>query len=249
MHCRPGGDADKVDVGIGAAFAHALASSGANLILVARSQDKPSTLASELADKHHIRAEVLSADLSRPGAGHALFEAVQQRGLSVDILINNAGFGTRGPFENFDAEREQQEVMLNIAAVVDLTHSFLPAMSARRSGSIINVASTAGFQPWPYMAVYGASKAFVLSFSEALWAEYCGKGVRVLANALAWMVGMVIVFVGTSFIPPGGISISVAFMLLLSLFAAGAAVGAVHGLRLIWLLRSRALVRTLVSVQ
>ena len=93
----------------------------------------------------------------------------------------NAGFATYGSFDSLSAEQEQQEILLNVAAVVDLTHRFLPAMLARRSGSIINVASTAAFQPIPYMAVYGASKAFVLSFSEALWAEYRGKGIRVLA--------------------------------------------------------------------
>ncbi|GAC1642914.1 MAG: SDR family oxidoreductase [Ktedonobacteraceae bacterium] len=167
--------------GIGAAFARALAASGASLVLVARSEGKLRDLASEISTQYNIRAEVIAADLSLPNAGQALFEATQQRGLSIDMLINNAGFGTHGPFESLEAAREQQEIMLNIAAVVDLTHHFIPAMAARRSGSIINVASMAGFQPVPYMAVYGASKAFVLSFSEALWAEYRNKGVRVLA--------------------------------------------------------------------
>jgi short-subunit dehydrogenase len=133
------------------------------------------------ATQHSIRAEVLTADLSRPDAGQQLFAATQQLGLPIDMLINNAGFATYGSFDSLDAERDQQEIMLNVAAVVDLTHRFLPAMLARRSGSIINVASTAAFQPIPYMAVYGASKAFVLSFSEALWGEYRSKGIRVLA--------------------------------------------------------------------
>ena len=167
--------------GIGAAFARALAAQGTNLILVARSEDKLRNLATTLAAQHNIRTDVLTADLSRPEAGQELFVATQQLGHLVDILINNAGFGTHGPFESLDAGREQQEVMLNVAAVVDLTHRFLPAMLSRRSGSIINVASTAAFQPVPYMDVYGASKAFVLSFSEALWAEYRNKGIRVLA--------------------------------------------------------------------
>ncbi len=167
--------------GIGAAFAHALAAQGTHLVLVARTEDKLRDLATTLATQHTIRAEVLSADLSRPEVGRELFAATQQLGLPIDMLINNAGFATYGSFDSLDAEREQQEIMLNVAAVVDLTHRFLPAMLARRSGSIINVASTAAFQPIPYMAVYGASKAFVLSFSEALWGEYRSKGIRVLA--------------------------------------------------------------------
>jgi len=167
--------------GIGTAFARALAAQGTHLILVARSEDKLRDLATTLTTQHTIRVDVLSADLSRPEAGQKLFAATQQLGLPIDILINNAGFGTHGPFDTLDAEHEQQEIMLNVAAVVDLTHHFLPTMLAHRSGSIINVASTAAFQPTPYMAVYGASKAFVLSFSEALWAEYRSKGIRVLA--------------------------------------------------------------------
>ncbi len=167
--------------GIGAAFARALAAQGTHLILVARSEDKLRDLATTLATQHNVRADVLSADLSRPEAAQELFGSTQQLGLPIDILINNAGFGTHGSFDSLDAEHEQQEIMLNVAAVVALTHRFLPAMLARRSGSIINVASTAAFQPTPYMAVYGASKAFVLSFSEALWAEYRSEGIRVLA--------------------------------------------------------------------
>ena len=167
--------------GIGAAFARALAAQGTHLILVARSEHKLRDLATTLATQHDIRADVLTADLSRPEAGQELFAATEQLSLPIDILINNAGFATYGSFDSLSAEREQQEIMLNVAAVVDLTHRFLPAMLARRSGSIINVASTAAFQPIPYMAVYGASKAFVLSFSEALWAEYRSKGIRVLA--------------------------------------------------------------------
>ena len=167
--------------GIGATFARTLAAQGTHLILVARSQDKLRDLARTLATQHHIRAEVLTADLSRQEAGQQLFAATEQLGLTIDILINNAGFATYGPFDSLDAEREQQEILLNVAAVVDLTHRFLPGMLARRSGSIINLSSTAAFQPTPYMAVYGASKAFVLSFSEALWAEYRSNGIRVLA--------------------------------------------------------------------
>ncbi len=167
--------------GIGAAFANQLAAAGSHLILVARSEEKLRSLASKLASQHNIRAEVIVADLSRAGAAQTVFEETQQRSLTVDILINNAAFGTYGQFDTLDAEREQQEITLNVATLVDLTHSFLPLMAARRQGSIINVASLAAFQPTPYMAVYGASKAFVLSFSEALWGEYRTKGVRILA--------------------------------------------------------------------
>ena len=167
--------------GIGAAFAKALAAAGSHLILVARSEEKLRALANQLSSQHAVRAEVIVADLSRVGAAHAVFEETQQRGLTVDILINNAGFGTYGQFETLDAEREQQEIMLNVNTLVDLTHSFVPAMVARHQGAIINIASIAAFQPGPYAAVYAASKAFVLSFSEALWGEYRTKGVRVLA--------------------------------------------------------------------
>ena len=167
--------------GIGTAFAKRLAAEGAHLILVARSEEKLHALASQLASQHSIRAEVIVADLSRVGAAHTVFEETQQRGLTVDILINNAGFATYGPFETLNAEREQEEIQLNVATLVDLTHCFVPSMVAHRQGAIINIASVAAFQPGPYAAVYAASKAFVLSFSEALWGEYRSKGIRVLA--------------------------------------------------------------------
>ncbi len=167
--------------GIGAEFARALAARGTNVVLVARSEDRLRALADELARDHGVRAEVVAADLTRAGAAKELRAAVDARGLAVDLLINNAGFGTHGPFETLAPARDHDEVALNVAAVVDLTHLFLPAMLERGDGAVVNVASTAGFQPVPYMAVYGATKAFVLSFSEALWAECRGRGVRVLA--------------------------------------------------------------------
>lgn len=167
--------------GIGAAFAQVLGGLGVQLILVARSEQKLQALAKTLAEKNDIRVEVITADLSQPGAAREVFEETQRRGLKVDMLVNNAGFGTYGRFHTIDAAREQQEIMLNVAAVVDLTHLFLPAMVERRDGAVINVASTAAFQAVPFEAVYAASKAFVLSFSEALWFEYRKLGVRVLA--------------------------------------------------------------------
>ena len=167
--------------GIGAAFARALAARGANVILVARSEDRLRAPGEELARDHGVRAEVVAADLTRPGAAGELRAAVAARGLMVDLLVNNAGFGTYGRFGTLAPEREHDEVALNVAAMVDLTHLFLPAMLERGDGGVINLASTSAFQPLPYMAVYGATKAFVLSFSEALWAECRGRGVRVLA--------------------------------------------------------------------
>ena len=167
--------------GIGAAFVRALAAKGSHLILVARSEGKLQALASELANQYSIRVEVIVADLSHIGVAHTVFEEVQQRSLTVDILINNAGSGTYGRFETLDAGREQQEIIVNVNTLVDLTHAFVPSMVVRRQGAIINVASIAAYQPGPYAAVYAASKAFVLSFSEALWGEYRTKGVRVLA--------------------------------------------------------------------
>ncbi len=167
--------------GIGEAFARELAARGMDLVLVARSEDKLRALAAELARGHGIRADVIAADLGREGAAERLYDEVGALGMRVDMLLNNAGFGTHGPFETLSPDRDHAEVMLNVSAVVDLSHAFLPAMVERGDGAVINVGSTAGFQPLPYMAVYGATKAFVLSFSEALWAEYRGRGVRVLA--------------------------------------------------------------------
>ncbi len=152
-----------------------------DLVLVARSEDKLRALAAELSQAHGIRAEVLATDLSRPGAPRELHAACEARGLPVDLLINNAGFGSHGPFEANSFEREHEQVMLNVTALVDLTHLFLPAMLSRGAGGVLNVASIAGYQPVPYMAVYAATKAFVLSFTEALWGETRERGVRVLA--------------------------------------------------------------------
>ncbi len=167
--------------GIGEAFARQLAAEGTDVVLVARSEAKLHALARELSQQHGVRAEVIAADLSAPGAAQAVWEEAAKRGLPVDLLINNAGFGTYGVFDSLPMARETEEVTLNITALVELTHLFLPAMLEKKSGAVINVASTAAFQPVPYMAVYGATKAFVLSFSEALWAECQGRGVRVLA--------------------------------------------------------------------
>ena len=167
--------------GIGEAFARQLAAKNNNVILVARSQDTLDLLAGELSRKHQIKATVIPQDLTQPNAGQKLFDAVQARGLTVNTLINNAGFGDYGAFSDRPLSKMMAMVQLNISAVVELTGLFLPLMQKRGSGQIVNVSSIAGFQPIPYMSVYAATKAFVLNFSEALWAENKDLGVRILA--------------------------------------------------------------------
>ena len=167
--------------GIGAEFARQLASRRSDLVLVARSQSKLEALATELSGRHGVRAEVVTEDLGREGAARRIAGELAARGLHVDILVNNAGFGTHGPFHTLSADREREEITVNVLALVDLAHAFLPGMVERGEGAVINVASTAAFQPDPYMAVYGATKAFVLSFSHALRAETRARGVRVVA--------------------------------------------------------------------
>ncbi|GAB1644901.1 SDR family NAD(P)-dependent oxidoreductase [Krasilnikovia sp. MM14-A1259] len=167
--------------GIGAGFATALAARGADLVLVARSEDVLTHTARRLRAAYGIRAEVVVQDLTAPGAADIVRAATDQRGLTVDALINNAGFASAGRLHEVPAERVSTEVALDVSALVDLTTAYLPGMVARRRGAIVNVASIAAFQPTPYMAVYGASKAFVLSFSQALRQENRGTGVRVTA--------------------------------------------------------------------
>ena len=166
--------------GIGETFARELASRKTNLILVARSQDKLEKLATELSSTYQIETEVIVRDLTEPAAGQAVFDAVSAKGLTVDLLINNAGFGDYGAFGDRPLDKQLAMVQLNITAVVELTGLFLPLMQQRHNGAIINVSSIAGFQPIPYMSVYAASKAFILNFSEALWAENKDSGVRIL---------------------------------------------------------------------
>jgi short-subunit dehydrogenase len=166
--------------GIGRAFVRELAARGMNCILIARNADALQSLAKEITAKHQVRSEVIVADLSHPDAPAMIKKDVAGRAMTVDLLVNNAGFMTHGNFETLAADREQDEVVVNCAAMVGLTHAFLPAMLAQNEGGIINVASIAGFQPIPHMAVYAASKAFVISFSVALWDECRGRNVRVV---------------------------------------------------------------------
>jgi uncharacterized protein len=167
--------------GIGAAFARELARRGTDLVLVARSHDKLTALADELSASFGVATEVAVADLAKPNAAIELAAELRGRGLQIDILVNNAGFGLFALLHEADDAALADMIRVNVAALVDLTRLYLPDMLERDRGAIINVASTAAFQPVPYMAVYGATKAFVLSFTEALWAETRGTGVRVTA--------------------------------------------------------------------
>ena len=167
--------------GIGEAIARKLAAAGAHLVLVARSESALSRLAVELKEAYGSRCTVITADLSTTGGPVEVQREIELKNIEIDILVNNAGFGTYGPFETLAAETERREIAVNISALVGLTHAFIPGMLERRSGAVLNIASTAAFQPAPYMAVYAATKSCVLSFSEALWAEFQGRGVHVAA--------------------------------------------------------------------
>jgi len=167
--------------GIGEAFARRLAARGENLLLVARSEDKLKSLCEELAQAHNVHAQYVALDLTEEDAPGKLFAETDQRGLQIETLINNAGFGSMGDFASLDVARELEMIDLNVRALVALTHLYLQPMRERKSGTIINVASTAAFQGVPFMATYAATKAFVLSFSEALWDENRPLGVHVMA--------------------------------------------------------------------
>jgi short-subunit dehydrogenase len=166
--------------GIGAAFARELAARGMTVVLVARTEAALTALAAEISERQGGSAHVVVADLSREMSVAEVVHAVKDRGLTVDLLVNNAGFMTHGPFESVDPALEHREVMVNVAAVVGLTHAFLPGMLQRREGGVVNVASVAGFQPIPFLAVYAATKAFVISFSVALWEECRDRNVCVM---------------------------------------------------------------------
>jgi len=166
--------------GIGEAFARRLARDGRHLVLVARRADRLESLARDLAAAHGVRVEPIAQDLVRSGACRELIEEVERRGLVVDWLVNNAGFGTVGAFHELPVDKEVEEVRLNVEALVELTGRCLPGMVARRRGAVVNLASMAGFSATPYMTIYGATKAFVLSFSEGLAVELRGTGVDVL---------------------------------------------------------------------
>jgi short-subunit dehydrogenase len=169
--------------GIGAQIARQLAQRDHNLVLVARRKDKLDELAGELEAQFGVRAQSLGCDLAKAASRQRLPARIQALGLHVDVLVNNAGFATGGPFAEADPERELQQVRVLVEAVVALTSAFLPDMVHRGSGAILNVASTAGMQPLPFSAGYSAAKAYVLTFSEALHQECSGSGVTVTALA------------------------------------------------------------------
>ena len=167
--------------GIGRAFAFELAAGGTNLILTARRGDRLAELANELHAKYKIEVEVYAADLAQPAAPARLYEFTSRNGFDVELLINNAGFGTYGEFTKTDIARDLEMVQVNIAAVVHLTRLYLPPMITRRHGDILILASTAAFQGVPYLNTYSATKAFDLHFAEALAEEVRKYGIRVCA--------------------------------------------------------------------
>jgi len=165
--------------GIGVDLAECFARDGYDVILAARSQSALNDVAAKLSEKYKVPATPIVVDLGAIGAGKKLAGEIAARNLSVDVLVNNAGYGTAGAFAGSDEADQLGMVDLNVRALVELTHIYWPRMLANKRGGVLNVASTAAFQPGPLMAIYYATKAFVLSFSEALWKEAEGTGVHV----------------------------------------------------------------------
>ena len=165
--------------GIGKSYAYLLAEEGMNLILVARSKDALETISEDIRSKHSREVHVIQKDLSELDAAESLHHDVKDLELEVDLLINNAGFGKWGKFESFSWEEYQQMVHLNVTTLTELCYCFLEDLKKRPEAGIINVGSTASFIPIPYSAVYGATKAYVLSFTEALTGELAETNVRV----------------------------------------------------------------------
>ena len=157
--------------GLGAEFARQLARRGASLVLVARRADRLQSLAAELTRAHGVTVTVVARDLGLPDAGRTLRAELESRGIYATGLVNNAGFGTHDAFTDEDPERLQSMIALNVSALVDLSRAYIDPLISADTGVLINVASLLGFQPTPYMSVYGATKAFVLSFTESLWEE------------------------------------------------------------------------------
>ena len=167
--------------GIGEAFARKLAAEKHNLVLVARTEKKLHELCDELMLKHQITAHYVALDLNEANADARLFEETERHAMEVDFLINNAGFGSMGDFSELELERELEMINLNISVLTALTHRYLVPMRARKNGTIINVASTASYQPIPFMATYAATKSFVRSFSEAIAEENRAHNITVSA--------------------------------------------------------------------
>jgi hypothetical protein len=167
--------------GIGLEFVKIFAREGHDLVLVARSEKKLQEIAAEMSQQHKTRVTVIAKDLSQPNAPPEVYAELQRQNIHVDVLVNNAGFASYGYFTELDTAKDMEMVQLNVAALTHMSKLFLPSMKARGWGKVLNVASTAAFQPGPLMAVYYATKAYVLSLSEALAAELRGTGVTVTA--------------------------------------------------------------------
>jgi short-subunit dehydrogenase len=166
--------------GFGTEFAHRFAARGYDLVLVARRRDRLEALAADLSSRHGVTATVLTADLADPAAPAALVAALAAQQIRVDALVNNAGFGTYGPFLGEDPARIADEVQVNVAAVTVLSRLLLPDLVAAPRGILLNVASTAAYQPAPSIAVYSATKAYVRALTEGIWQEHRGTSLRVL---------------------------------------------------------------------
>jgi short-subunit dehydrogenase len=167
--------------GIGLELARCFAADGCRLVLVARNTTALQSLARELQQTHKIETHILTADLSLPETPKRIFDELHKTGVTVDVLVNNAGFGALGTFAELPLQRQLEMLQVNITALTELTGLFLPGMVQRQRGGIFNVGSVAGFEPGPGMAIYHATKAYVLSFSEALAEELTGTNVTVTA--------------------------------------------------------------------
>jgi short-subunit dehydrogenase len=163
--------------GLGTELAWLLAADGHDVVIVARRRDKLEALAAEIKGKHEVQVHVLAEDLAKPGAAKRIQAALDEKGIAIEVLVNNAGFGGTGAFAERELVRELEMIQVNIVALVELTHLLLPRMIANKSGRVLNIGSTAGFVPGAFMAIYYASKAFVNSFTEALSVELEGTGV------------------------------------------------------------------------
>ncbi len=168
--------------GLGLEYAKLFAANKKDLVLVARRKERLDSLANELSAADGVKVHVIAEDLRDPAAPQRIVDELKRRGVAIEYLVNNAGFGTNGAFAENMAAKELDMVQVNVAALVALTRAFVPEMVRRGRGRVLNIGSTAGFQPGPFMAVYYASKAFVNSFTEALWYELKGTGVTATAS-------------------------------------------------------------------